>query len=60
MHAFLHAPRTRTVASPSVKLMPAGTTAEQAAYAKLLEDVTRLKHFLPGDPDGLALRWALK
>ena len=46
--------------SVTVKLMPAGSPAEQAAYAKLLDDVTRLKLSLPGDPDALALRWALK
>lgn len=46
--------------SVTVKLSPAGTAAEQAAYAKFLDDVSRLKLSLPGDPDGLALRWALK
>lgn len=56
------APGTVQVTSRSVtvKLSPAGTTADQAAYAKFLADVTRLKLTLPGDPDGLALRWALK
>jgi hypothetical protein len=56
------APGTVQVTSRSVtvKLRPAGSAAEQAAYAKFLEDVTRLKLTLPGDPDNLALRWALK
>ena len=48
---------SRTV---TVKLMPAGTTAEQIAFARFLDDVTRLKLSLPGDPDGLHLRWTLK
>jgi hypothetical protein len=39
--------------------MPAGSAAEQAAYARFLDDVTRLNLSLPGDPDGLALRWML-
>jgi len=43
----------------TVKLMPAGSATELAAYAKFLDDVTRLKLSLPGDPDRLALRWAL-
>jgi len=56
------APGTVQVTSRSVtvKLMPAGSATEQAAYAKFLDDVTRLKLSLPGDPDGLSLRWALK
>jgi transposase-like protein len=56
------APGTVQVTSRSVtvKLMPAGSTVEQAAYARFLDDVTRLKLSLPGDPDGLTLRWALR
>jgi hypothetical protein len=56
------APGTVQVTSRSVtvKLRPAGSATEQAAYAKFLDDVTRLKLSLPGDPDGLSIRWALK
>jgi hypothetical protein len=56
------APGTVQVSSRSVtvKLTPAGSATEQAAYAKFLDDVTRLTLSLPGDPDRLALRWALK
>ena len=46
--------------SVTVKLSPAGSAGEQASYAKFLDDVTRLKLSLPGDPDRLPLRWALK
>jgi hypothetical protein len=59
--ALFAAPGTVKLTSRSltVKLMPAGSAAEQAAYARFLDDVTRLNLSLPGDPDGLALRWML-
>lgn len=48
---------SRTV---KVELMPAANGSERNALAAFLEDVTRMRLSLPGDPDRRRLQWALK
>jgi hypothetical protein len=48
---------SRTV---TVELMAAANESERHALQAFLEDVTRMKLSLPGDPDRHRLRWALK